>query len=264
MNLTEVREQVVPPKCVAVWSLGQVGVILKADGRVLYVDPYLSEHEGRCFAPPLKPEQVTNADFVFITHEHMDHFDPFTLKGVATASPHARFVAPFCCREPLRKLGVAEGRIIQARTDEWATADGLRFQPIPSAHYAMERDRQGNARYLGYLLQINGVTIYHAGDTIYYPGLLERLTAQPIDLAFLPINGRSWKREQMDIIGNLTSQEAADLAAAIRADMVIPTHWDLFAANTENFARFADHLYANYRSQKFHVLHVGEKFLYSK
>ncbi len=262
--IDEVNAQVVPPKCVAAWSLGQVGTILKSDGRILWIDPYLSEHDGRCFPPPLKPQEVTNADFVFITHEHLDHFDPNTLKSLATASPHAKFVVPFCCREPLAKLGVAAARIVQAKTDEWAKLDGLEFKPIPSAHYEMEMDAAGNARYLGYLIKLNGVTIYHAGDTIGYNGLVERLLKQPIDLAFLPINGRSWKREQMNIIGNLTAQEAADLAATAKVDTVIPTHWDLFAANTENFARFADHLYANYRNQKFHVLHVGEKFMYVK
>jgi L-ascorbate metabolism protein UlaG (beta-lactamase superfamily) len=54
------------------------------------------------------------------------------------------------------------------------------------------------------------------------------------------------------------------LAVNVGVKLVIPTHWDMFPNNSENFARFADWLYHNARNQHFHVLHAGELFVYAR
>ena len=73
-------------------------------------------------------------------------------------------------------------------------------------------------------------TIYHSGDTLLYPSLVEKLRAfAPIDLALLPINGNEPARR---VAGNLDGAEAAQLAHAIGARCVIPCHYEMFAFNT--------------------------------
>lgn len=58
----------------------------------------------------------------------------------------------------------------------------------------------------------------------------------------MPINGRSWYREQRGIAGNLNVFEAAELAACSGAKRVVPVHWDLFADNLEDPMHFATYV----------------------
>jgi L-ascorbate metabolism protein UlaG (beta-lactamase superfamily) len=254
----------VPHNGVAIWGLGQVGVILKGGGLTAYIDPYLTDATGNRVVPvPIQPDEVTHADFVFITHIHIDHLDPGTVRGIAKASPQAKFIAPRNCHQALLECDVAEDRIIHPPVDQLFDYGALRFCAIPSAHYGFD-EVDGQPSYLGYCITLNGVKIYHAGDTILYDGLEERVRQFAPDIAFLPINGRDYYRERRDIVGNLTFWEAAQLAVNAGVQLVIPTHWDMFPHNSENFARFADWLYHNARNQHFHVLHAGELFVFVK
>src|SRR3546814_2410822 len=82
--------------------LGQSGCRLGFPGCTIYVDPYLSNSVQELDAPdlarltpiPLQPGQVDDADWVLITHDHIDHCDPHTLPALAEASPTASFVGP--------------------------------------------------------------------------------------------------------------------------------------------------------------------------
>src|SRR3546814_19687947 len=82
--------------------LGQSGCRLGFPGCTIYVDPYLSNSVQELDAPdlarltpiPLQPGQVDDADWVLITHDHIDHCDPNTLPATAEASPTASLVGP--------------------------------------------------------------------------------------------------------------------------------------------------------------------------
>ncbi|MCS7222935.1 MAG: MBL fold metallo-hydrolase [Armatimonadetes bacterium] len=249
-------------KGIILWGLGQVGVVIKGGGKTIYIDPYLTDATGtRALPIPIRPEEVTDADLVFISHGHIDHLDPGTIGPLSLASPQALFICPYPCRQMMIDCGVDPSRLVHPIVDRWDEQKGVSFCAIPSAHYSFD-EVDGHPSYLGYCLIVNGVRIYHSGDTILYDGLTERIRQFRPHLAFLPINGRDYYRERNDIVGNLTFWEAARLAVEAGVDTVIPTHWDLFDANSENFGRFADWLYHNARSQKFHVLHIGEAFVY--
>ncbi|MBI3970889.1 MAG: hypothetical protein HY332_06330 [Chloroflexi bacterium] len=60
-------------------------------------------------------------------------------------------------------------------------------------------------------------------------------------MALIPINGRDWFREQRQIIGNTDYREAADLGHAIGADVIVPTHFDMFAGNPGHPGLFVDY-----------------------
>ena len=114
------------PQAIAIWHLNQEGFAVKAGGKVLYFDLYLSgyleevtdghldEHK-RTFLPPVKPGEITNADYVFCSHDHLDHVDPPALAAVAQASPAARFVIPEAARPTLLGVGIAAERLITFR-----------------------------------------------------------------------------------------------------------------------------------------------------
>ena len=92
-------------------------------------------------------------------------------------------------------------------------------------------------------LNIDGVSVFHAGDTIPYDGQIERVNKHRIDIAFLPVNGRDDFRYKLDFEGNFTCEEAVRFAVDIKAGLTIPMHYDMFTINTADineFRRIAD------------------------
>jgi L-ascorbate metabolism protein UlaG (beta-lactamase superfamily) len=273
-NLVE-QIQALPliPNSLALWALGQSGFIIKGPEAVVYLDPYLSDSVGqitggrvtRAFPPPIQPDAITNADYILCTHEHLDHFDPQTVLPALSASPQAKLVVPGWCLEPALKEAIARERIIVARDTLTLPGTSLRLTCVPSAHYAKEYDAEKGYRWLGYVIEWNGVTLYHSGDTIIYDGYIDILRAlPPIDIALLPINGRDWFREQTDVIGNLNPAEAMQLTALMGWDMLIPLHNDLFPTNRVSWTQFASALESFAPNQRFKRIQPGEMYYYVK
>jgi len=269
--IKEVNATEVPYGCLAIWFLGQESVIIKGDGVTLYIDPYVSDYlertagAVRTYPAPITPEDITNADACLITHEHEDHLDAGTVPVLAAQNPNAFIMAPAACRDQLLSLGIDRTRVMDADTNNWLSplASGkLSVLAIPAAHEAIEQDEQGNHRYVGYMIELNGVTLYHAGDTTVYPGLAELLRSCKPDVAMLPINGRDYFRNSRGIVGNMDYREAAELAYEMNAETVIPLHYDIFAGNAENPGYFVDYSYKFFPEQKCHVMARGERFVY--
>jgi L-ascorbate 6-phosphate lactonase len=260
--IREIDETRVPYGMLAVWFLGQCSVVVKGGDTVIYIDPYLSPSPYRAFEPPLKPEQITNADYILITHDHSDHLDTDTLSALAATRRKTVYMAPGYCRETMIQMGIPTEQLVLARTNEWWTGPGFRIKPLPSAHEELEYDPELDHRFVGYVLDLNGVTLYHAGDTTVYPGLIETLKAESIDLGMLPINGRDPFRNARNIVGNMNYREAVELAVAAGFDTVIPLHYDMFAGNSEKPGYFIDYLYERHPMQKSHVMARFERFVY--
>lgn len=265
--MDEIDATAVPDECVAVWFIGQESVILKGKQTIIYIDPWVSdllEQRGvkRDFQPPFTPQAIRRADVCLITHEHEDHLDEGTIRVMARNCPNTHYVSPVFCRNMMLGCGVQEVRLTDAVTDEWLTFGEARILPIPAAHEELEIDEQGRHRYVGYLIEMNGVTVYHAGDTVVYPGLAEALKSHKIDLGMLPINGGDYFRRERGIIGNMDYREAAELAVAAGMDTVVPLHYDGFSANGEKPGHFVQYLFENHPYQKCHVMAQAERYVY--
>ncbi len=257
--IDEVNATVCPAGRMAFWWLGQNGFIFKAADLTIYVDPYLAPSEKRQTPPPLKPEEVTNADIVMCTHDHADHIDRDSLPGIAAASPHAVFVVPRPAVDTMLGLGVAEERVLPARHLETRGVCGAEITGVKTRHEQFDEDPQLGFPYLGYVLECNGVTLYHAGDANVYEGLVSLLRRFKPQAAFLPINGRDAQRLQRGCLGNMTFQEAVDLAADIGAEFAVPMHWDMFADNAEDPQKFVDYMAVKYPHIRTWLGRVGEK-----
>lgn len=262
----------VPPGCLAIWGMGQMGVALKGDDSgIIYVDLCLSDVVAervdpqifqRAFPPPVDPAQITNAAYVLCSHEHLDHTDPLTLAPLAQASPDARFVISGWARREVDEAGIAPERRIVPPTDRAIQLGSARLTAVPSAHYDLEHDERGS-RYLGFLIEWNGVTLYHTGDTIIYPGYIERLKALPrADVAIAASNGRDAYRDQRNVTGNLFPVEAAWLAQELGWDTLIFGHNDLYLWNTLPAGSLAEAVRRLNPRQKHHTLQPGELLLY--
>lgn len=257
-------------RSLALWGLGQVGVAIKGPTGVIYVDPYLTDSDGeggslpRTFPPPLTPGEVTNASAVLLTHDHIDHTDPDTLLPLAASSPEARFVAPYTSRDTLADSGLDANRVVVPEVGEPLEIAGARVTAVPSAHTEIEHEPERGYPYLGYVAEWNGVTVYHAGDTVVYDGLIETLSAWRIDVALIPINGRDFFRTSRGIIGNTDLREVAELTETLDFGLIVPTHYDLISGNTVDPGHFVSHLYNLNPMRPHKLLRPGELLYFAK
>jgi L-ascorbate 6-phosphate lactonase len=274
--LAQMSNTPIIPNSLAFWGMGQMGIAIKGPDAIIYIDPCLSNVVEdlfgswwyRAYPPPIEPDAVTNATYHFASHEHTDHFDPKTVEPLAKASPAARFVASGWCRDLMTAAGISTDRMIFPKALETVTLPGtsIKLTPIPSAHYEREYDEQKGFRWLGFLIEWNGVVFYHSGDTIVHPGYVETLKSLPIaDVAMLPINGRDWYRETLvNATGNLLPEEAARLAVEVGWGNVLAGHNDLYPNNTIPMGSLAD-AFARYAPRlPYKFLQPGELYYFVK
>jgi L-ascorbate metabolism protein UlaG (beta-lactamase superfamily) len=219
--------------------LGQASFALRGRDTTILIDPFLSDYPGRQFPAPFSATEASGIDLILITHEHVDHLDRPSIPDLVDASPEARFVVPRPLVEEMYGLGVAPRRVIGVQPGEAVSLAGITIHPVPAMHgihpadaYTFGQKASGGLyRFLGYVVNVGGVHIYHAGDTIHYEGMEAWLRPLNVDVTVLPISGRDKEREAEDIVGNLDHEEAVRLASDIGAAMLIPMHYDMFARN---------------------------------
>jgi L-ascorbate metabolism protein UlaG (beta-lactamase superfamily) len=264
--LADVKRATANDFVVHLWWLGQSGFLIKYGNRFLLIDPYLSDSLMKKYAATDKPhvrmtERVIDparldfVDVVTASHNHTDHLDAETLIPLMKANQAMRIVAPAANREfAADRLGVDPATILAADEGKTINVAGFLITGVIAAHPQVERDEQGRSKYLGYVIQAGFCTIYHSGDTLWHDSIVEEVRRFEIDVALLPING---DRPERRVAGNLNGPEAARLAKAIGARVVIPSHYDMFEFNTaspDEFARECQKIGQDYR-----VLRAGER-----
>lgn len=219
--------------------LGQVCFEFQYTDLRFFIDPYFSnsveEKEDpticRLVPIPYKPESLTNVDFVLLTHAHRDHCDIDTLLPMSIASPDCQFFGPAPVVSLLKNAGIDEARIHSVNGRPFQIK-GLQITPVPSAHPQVHIDDRGGWQAVGYILEVEGISYYHPGDTAVTSEVISAVRAYgPINIGMLPVNEINFYRNKDNIIGNMSLREAFQFAEDINVEVVIPTHWDMFAVN---------------------------------
>lgn len=222
-------------------ALGQVGYLFELAGMRLLIDPYLTDsvaetygaHLRRLAWPQIGPADLAGIDWVLLTHAHLDHADPDSLRTVFGQSPGAHVLCPYEVTPIAIAAGARPAAVVVAEEIGWRDlGSDLSVKVIPAAHTAIERNEIGQPRYVGFLLKGHGTTLYHAGDTIPHPEIFSALKGERIDFGFLPVNERNFFRDEAGIVGNMTVREAFEMADRLGVATLVPTHWDLFAPNS--------------------------------
>ncbi len=228
--------------------IGQGGYLIEQDGQRLAVDPYLTdalaERLGlRRLAPPPIAIAELAAQAVFVTHDHLDHFDPETLVPWMRGFPEGRLLGPQSVVDHGRRLGLDESRLGLARVGEPIALQGLLLTPTPAQH--------SDPLAVGLLIEAGGRMVYLSGDTLYAdtlaPQIRALLAGRRLDAALVCINGR---------LGNMNVEEAARLMAELRPGLAVPMHYGLFAENTADPSEFV--VACRARGQDTRVLELGE------
>jgi L-ascorbate metabolism protein UlaG (beta-lactamase superfamily) len=243
------------------WWLGQSGFLVQWKGHHLLLDPYLSDSLTKKYAATDKPHvrmtervidpaQLDFIDVVTSSHNHTDHLDAETLVPLLKANPHLAMIAPAAnCEFVANRLGIDPSFPVGLRDGQVAVVGQFQFAAVPACH------EEVSPEFLGYVVEFGPWRIYHSGDTLLYEGMAERLRTFAVDLALLPINGSAPERR---VAGNLNGPEAARLAKAMGARLVIPCHYEMFEFNTADPAEFVQT--AESMGQPYQVLRCGQRW----
>ena len=251
----EIRATEVAHGQAAIWWLGQATFCVKLGTSIIYLDPFYraeSDDPPTMQETPLTPAQFTGADLICCSHHHFDHIDPKTLPGAAAASPRAAIVVPQWHRTFTEALGVPTERLTGLRGDDAVELHGINIHALPAAHQKLDFNAEHGYCYLGYVIQGNGVTLYHTGDTQPYPGWAARVNKFSIDVAFLPISG----------VDNLFWQQAVYFCCNHQPRLAIPMHYGMFKGYSEDPQLLVKGLALNAPEQKVKVMQVGERIIY--
>jgi L-ascorbate 6-phosphate lactonase len=251
--INEINSKIVLHGHLCFWWLGQHSFVVKTAGKVFYLDPYLSPHPDRQVPPLLKASEVTNADFITGSHDHEDHIDRKALPLMMKASPKSRLIIPQATWKSLEAIGIDGSRVILLDDEKKFEEEGVKITGIKAAHEFFDHDEKEGYPYLGYVVETDGITFYHSGDTCIYDGMASRLKAWNITVAFLPINGRDAKRLKAGCIGNMTYQEAVDLAGVIKPRLTVPSHYEMFAMNMEDPRLFGEYMNVKYTNLEYWI-----------
>ncbi|MDO5479599.1 MAG: MBL fold metallo-hydrolase [Clostridia bacterium] len=260
---------------IACFYLGQVGFIVKYNETYTLIDGYLSDYVDknccselvkwvRKYPAPIKGEELDFIDYVFCTHAHKDHADPYTLSAIASVNKKAEFFASVTFCDEFTEYGIAKDKIHGVVADKAYTLDGgISFTPVPAAHEQLNTDDNGNYHELGFVISFGETKVFHSGDCCMYDGLIERIKGS--DILMIPINGKDYFRTVVkDIIGCFDSVEAITLAKEAGASLLIPTHFDLYSVNEVNPAYFVDLVYKLNPAQSFKLFTPGERYIFEK
>jgi len=207
----------VRPGTVACAWLGQAGYLMKAStGLKVIIDPYFSDEvekqEGlkRLFPPPITADEL-HPDVLLVSHGHLDHFDEPTIRTFASAG-RTLLIAPPSCISRAKGLGWPTAKLRSLEPGQSVTKRGVKLMATFARHTLPDA--------IGFLLDIDGLGLWHSGDT-EYDQHLRGLAATNLDVAFICINGGG---------GNMNAHEAALLAWELKPRTVVPMHYGLWAA----------------------------------
>lgn len=191
--------------------IGQAGLLIRTEGKVILIDPYLSDSVGR--TDPAKRRRVpvdealfaVTPDVMLFTHVHLDHFDPETIEKFFAKEGPITVLAPAGSWQAARAYGGAHNYVLFDRGTEW-TEGAIRFIAVPAVH--------SDPAAIGVVIEAEGKRVYITGDTLYSKKILSELP-EGIDLIVLPVNGAG---------NNMNMADAARFAQESGAKTAMPVH----------------------------------------
>jgi len=172
-----------------IFWLGHASFKIKGQGLLIYIDPY-------------QVKQGERANLILITHDHYDHCDASSVKKIA--GHETTILATSMSAEKL------SGNIKTLSAGDEIEVKGAKIKAVPA--YNITKPFHPRGAGIGFVIALNGKTIYHAGDTDKIP---EMENLEKIDLALLPVGGTY----------TMDAAEAAEAVKMIKPEIAIPMHY---------------------------------------
>jgi len=199
-----------------VW-LGHACFKIKNNELVIYIDPF-------------QIEDGEKADIILITHDHYDHCSPKDIRKITKED------TIIVCNEACAKKLNKEVKII--KENESIEVLGVTIKAVPA--YNTEKEFHPKGYGLGFVIELGGKRIYHAGDTDFIP---EMKNLQNIDVALLPVGGTY----------TMNAEQAVEAAELIKPKIAIPMHYGSIVGSANDAETFKE-LY----SGRAYILKKGE------
>lgn len=189
--------------------LGHSTIKFNFSDNVIYIDPYNI----------LK--NYNDADVIFITHSHYDHFSSENIDKVRKENTKI-IITPDIYNNVL-DLGFNSGSIVQVNPDDNYSVDDIKFSTVHS--YNVDKCFHSKINnWVGYIIDINNIKYYIAGDT----DITDENKEVECDVAFLPVGGTY----------TMDYREAATLANIIKPKIVVPIHYGYLVGTKEDALNF--------------------------
>ena len=179
-------------------------------GKVIYVDPYMID------------KNYSDADYIFITHSHYDHYSEDDIQKVM--SENTTFIIT---KDLVEKVEKFEKKYIIVQPNEKYNLDGISFETIP-AYNVNKVFHKKEYNWVGYIIKINEIRYYIAGDT----DITDEAKRVQTDIAFIPVGGTY----------TMNSKEAAELTNIIKPKIAIPIHYGLIVGTNDDAISFKNSL----------------------
>ena len=195
--------------------LGQAGLMFETGGSVIMIDPYLSDSVKKVNPKNYRRLPVDESyleikpDIIIFTHNHLDHYDPETVKHFITQETKITVLAPQSVWNDVRMIGGDNNYVLFNRHTTW-TQNGIRFTAVKAEH--------SDPTPIGVIIDDGKKKYYITGDTLYNEEIFEDIP-DDIYALFLPING---------VGNNMNMTDAMQFANRVNAKKVVPFHIGLF------------------------------------
>lgn len=234
-----------PPQrgTVNVFWLGQAGFALRSADSLVVIDPYLSDalaikyrdaefKHVRMTPPPVAPGELRGVNLLLSTHAHSDHLDPDGAGPIMAGNPECVLVCPARVVRTALERGADAARVAGMKSMEPKRFGSVVLELLPSAHEDLAVDENGDPLCGGFVIEMDGLTLYHSGDCVPFDRQAAMLRERRADIALLPVNGRDANRSSKGILGNFTVDEAASLCLDAGIPFLVPHHFGMFDFNT--------------------------------
>lgn len=187
-------------KTVRFHALMHASIRVEYDGKEIEIDP-VQKLRDRIVDYSVMPK----ADYIFVTHEHMDHFDRNAIKQLS--SENTKLITNKRCGD---QLGYGA---VMANGDRLKVADDINVEAVP-AYNTTEANQKFHpkGRDNGFVLTVDGLRIYIAGDTEDIP---EMADIKDIDIAFMPCNQPY----------TMTPEQLIKAAKTVKPKVLFPYHY---------------------------------------
>jgi len=209
--------------------IGHATFLIQIHGKTILTDPFFSHRASpvswagpeRMVPPAVELTELPPIDYVVISHNHYDHLDYSTVKYLAERG--TRFIVPLKMDEWFERHGMSN---VIAR-DWWQQTDenGITFTATPAQHFCARTPFDRNkVLWASWIIQADGVSIYFAGDTGYFPGFKEIGKRFPkIDVALLPIGAYNPRWFMKPV--HMNPDDAVQAFQDLGAKSAIAMHW---------------------------------------
>lgn len=232
---------------------GHASALVEIEGRTVLIDPVWSQRcspsarlgPKRLHAPPVGLDELPAVDAILISHDHYDHLDLATVRGL-TARQEAPFVVPLGVGAHLEQWGVPEHRIVELDWSESHDVAGLRLTATPAQHFSGRGLRRDTTLWSSWVIAGAHRSVFYTGDSGYFDGYAAIGAGYgPFDVTLIQIG--AYDQAWQDI--HMFPEDAVSAHLDLRGGLLLPVHWATFNLAVHDWSEPVDRLWAEAKAR---------------